>query len=402
MSALSGDPRVFLDPTTHPDSQFNPLNKEAVLIAPVADIESPEALADLGAVLHGRGYAVKQLLNSDATILGIVRLLKTNPGFVLFSSHGNEGGQLQTGDALSTEGVLSASVASSAYKAFATELSSEGLKSLTTYKVGGTKAYYVDEPNCSYVPGHWLSTYGCKWKVVITPVFWDWLETTQGVSFAHSLVFISACETDHSASPGTVPSALASQIKARAYFAFSEDVAAPFATAVERYLAEALYRPTRSPEEVFYNLVRIERTHQMIYKEDRLLDGTLGATGSDASVDILDGWGWNGSTLVSYRNNGWLDGKVDPGQVWWMLYTARWVKDTTQAASGLNACYSKYWSHGNAGGLASPYCNAANAGIPKDPTSLKVDVAYAIYLLNGTQPEGFSPDQLPPRWTLDD
>jgi hypothetical protein len=85
-----------------------------------------------------------------------------------------------------------------------------------------------------------------------------------------------------------------------------------------------------------------------------------------------------------------------------MLYTGRWVKDTTQAASALNNCYNQYWSHGKPGGLASPYCNAANAGVPKDPTSLKIDVAYAIHLLNGTQPAGIPTDQLPPRWTLDD
>jgi hypothetical protein len=116
----------------------------------------------------------------------------------------------------------------------------------------------------------------------------------------------------------------------------------------------------------------------------------------------MDGWGWNGSTMVDYRDSGWLSGRLDAGQVWWMLYAARWSPNTSTGAANLNNCYTKYWSHGDPGGLASPYCNAANAGIPSDPTSLKGDVAYAIYLLNGTPPAGFSAGDLPPRWTLDD
>ena len=85
-----------------------------------------------------------------------------------------------------------------------------------------------------------------------------------------------------------------------------------------------------------------------------------------------------------------------------MLYAARWLKDTTDAAAALNDCLDKYWLHGNAGGLADQYCNAANAGIPKNTSGLTEDVAYAIYLLSGTPPAGFSPGQLPPRWTMDD
>ena len=395
LSSLASDPRVFLDPSVHPDSQFNPPVKTAVLISPVAEIEDPAALTDISLILKSRHYAVKELLSSDASILAIVTLLKHDPGFVLFSTHGNTAGQLQTGQALSVDGFFSAGQNSVAEKELATELSAEGLKSLTTYKFDGTPAYYVGEPNCSLKVTYTPSSLSCKWKVVITPTFWNWLETRDGVSFAHSLVFISVCETD-------TTSALRDQIRAEAYFAFTEDVASNFATAVERYLVESLYRPTHSPEEAFYNMLRIERTHQMIYKEDALFQGVLGASGSDASFDILDGWGWNGSTLVPYRGNGWQSTKVNGGQVWWMLYAARWSTNTKSGVANLNNCYAQYWSKGNPGGLASPYCNAANAGIPSDPTSLKIDVAYAIYLLNGTPPAGFSPNQLPPRWTMDD
>ncbi len=180
-------------------------------------------------------------------------------------------------------------------------------------------------------------------------------------------------------------------------------MASNFATAVERYLVEALWRPSHSPEETFYNMLRVEKTRQMIYKEDALLEGVMGAPGSDASFDIMDGWGWNGSTMIEYRGDGWLSGKVNAGEVWWMLYAARWSPNTATGAANLNNCYKSYWSHGNPGGLASPYCNAANAGIPSDPSSLAPDVAYAIYLLNGTTPAGFCPtrSRLAGPWTTD-
>jgi hypothetical protein len=395
LSSLASDPRVFLDPTTHAYSEFNPPNKVADFIAPVGDIEDPAALTDMVSALEQRGYKVKELLNSDPSLLAIANLLKAHPGFVLISTHGNTAGQLLTGQSLSTSGFFSASKLDGAQHELATELTSEGLQSLTTFNVGGTPAYYIGEPNCSFLVAFSPSSKTCTWKVVITPTFWQWAESDYGANFSHSLVFISACETDATA-------ALRNTIKARAYFAFTEDVASDFATAVERYLVEALWRPSHSPEETFYNMLRVEKTHQMIYKEDALLQGVMGAPGSDASFDIMDGWGWNGSVMVDYRGDGWLSGKVDAGEVWWMLYASRWSPNTATGAANLNNCYKSYWSHGNPGGLASPYCNAANAGIPSDPSSLAPDVAYAIYLLNGTTPAGFSPNQIPPRWTLDD
>ena len=395
LSSLASDPRVFLDPTTHADSEFDPPNKVADFIAPVGDIEDPAALTDMATALKQRGYTVKELLNSDASLLAIANLLKARPGFVLVSTHGNTAGQLLTGQSLSTSGFFSASKLASAQHELATELTSEGLQSLTAFKIGDTPAYYIGEPNCSYLVAFSPSSKTCTWKVVITPTFWQWAESDYGADFGHSLVFISACETDATAT-------LRNAIKARSYFAFTEDVASNFATAVERYLVEALWRPSHSPEETFYNMLRVEKTRQMIYKEDVLLEGVMGAPGSDASFDIMDGWGWNGSTMVEYRGGGWLSGKVNAGEVWWMLYAARWSPNTATGAANLNNCYKNYWSHGNPGGLASPYCNAANAGIPSDPSSLAPDVAYAIYMLNGTTPAGFSPNQVPPRWTLDD
>jgi hypothetical protein len=391
-SALAADPRVHLDPTVHPDSGFDPPNRLAVIVVPVPALEDPAALADVAARLRGRGYAVKELLGAGASILAIVRLLRENPGFLLVSTHGNTLGQLLTGQALSEEGYFDGDRVASAQAELATELSAEGLGSLTTYKLGGEPAYYIGEPNCSDQVRKPVGT-PCAWSVVVTPAFWSWLETSEHVDLSRSLVFISACETD--ATPD-----LRDQIKARAYFAFSANVAPFFADAVARYLADFLSRPTRSAEEAFYNMVRIGTTHQMIYKQDTVFQGVTG--GPDASLDLLDGWGWNGSSMVSYRGNGWLSGKVDAGQVWWMLFAARWNTDAPKGAAGLKACYAKYWAQGNPGGLASPYCNAANAGDLSDAGRLEVDVDYAVYLLTGATPAGFSSSDLPPRWTLAD
>ena len=127
LSSLASDPRVFLDPTTHADSEFNPPNKVADFIAPVGDIEDPAALTDMASALEQRGYKVKELLNSDASLLAIANLLKAHPGFVLISTHGNTAGQLLTGQSLSTSGFFSASKLGSAQHELTTELTSEGL-----------------------------------------------------------------------------------------------------------------------------------------------------------------------------------------------------------------------------------------------------------------------------------
>ena len=94
---------------------------------------------------------------------------------------------------------------------------------------------------------------------------------------------------------------------------------------------------------------------------------------------------------------------MDAGQVWWMLFASRWETDTVVAAVDLKFCLGRYWLDGNPGGLASPYCNAANAGLLKNKDRLRKDVtAYAIYLLTGKTPSGFAQTLIVPRWTMND
>ena len=292
LSSLASDPRVFLDPTVHPDSQFDPPVRKAVLIVPVPSLETPSALTDMVDTFHSRRYGVTELHGPAASVEGIVTALKTGPGVVIFSTHGDTAGNVLTGDSVPVPNIDPGSV-TTARQQFVAKLSGEGLGGLATYKLNGTPSFILGDANCSLQIFPWPAR-SCQWKVAITPAFWSWLETQDGVSFAHSLVFMSACETDATAT-------LRDQIKARAYFAFSKDVWTRFSTVIEQYLVESLARPTHSPEEAFYNMLRVEKTHQMIYKEDRLFQGYLGALGSDASVAILTAYGWNGSELVNYR-----------------------------------------------------------------------------------------------------
>ena len=396
LSPLARDPRVLDDPKVHPDSQFDPLDKTAVLIAAVPSLESPSTIAALAPVLRQRGYAVRTLLGQDGSLVAVAKILKSSPGVVIISSGGNTAGDLMTGETLSVQGLLSTSKENAAYQEVGSQLAQAGFGTLATYgdRLGLPPAYYVSEPNCSF---RVVSPSGkqCSWDVAVTPTFWDWLEAKEGAGFSHSLVFVSASGTDATGH-------LRDAVKARAYLAFAGDVAANFAAAVQRYFVEGLSQPTHSAEDVFYNLLHVGNTHEVIYKEDSLLAGVLGSPGSASSTDLLDGWGWDGSIMVPYRGNGWLSNKVNPDQVWWMLFAARSSASTAEGATALGNCYATYWSRDKLGGRSSPFCNTASGGVTTSPGKWKNDVAYAIYLLDGAPPAGFVPIQLPPRWALDD
>ena len=256
------------------------------------------------------------------------------------------------------------------------------------------KAYILEAPDCSLLAFR-LPT-ECTFVVGITPYFWAWLADARHANFDDSLVVITACFTDRF-------SVLRDEIKAKSYFAYNDGVSGDFGDAVEEYLVEFLARPTRSPEEAYYNLLRVDRTRQIIYKRDRLLDGVLGSYRSTASVGSdLDAWGWDGSLWVNYKTSGWLSDSVDQAQVWWLLFASRWDRDAFNGAMALKSCYTNYWSQGKTVGLSDAFCNAANAGLPADKGRIERDVDYAIYLLMGTRPSGVPPSSLPPRWTLDD
>jgi len=424
-SPLASDPRVHLDPTVHPDGQFDPSHKTAVIFDPFTKMPwepfTHHALTEIAAIYHGeatlteKGYTTNELLNQKATIEGLADALvkgsgvgrpRTNgAGILVMSTHGDEAGNLETADTVKVfdpdQGTVDA-----AYLQEEVVLAKQGLKSLALYdnNHGFPTTFVLMDSQCSLVPlpergGFYTLHENCSYHLGLTPTFWKWLRNAEKVSFSDSLVYISACETDHS-------SLLRNAIDAKAYFAYYLSIDAALATAVMEYLIDDLARPTHSPEEAFYNMIRVSNTRQMIYKEDHLLDGVLGKPGTSESIaGNLMGWGWNGSKLVVYDRSGW-DGEkrygVDPGQIWWMLFAARWDKDAIEGAAELTSCLNEYWVNGEPGGLANEFCNSANAGLLTNKERVKADVGYAVYLLTGEPPAGFPQDDIVPRWTMDD
>jgi hypothetical protein len=397
VNSLAGDPRIYLDPEVHQDSEFDPLNRTAVLIDPTYTSEEPGPIFRNANTLHAHHYRVTVLVGKKATVEAIAAALSKSPGLVMISTHGNNKGQLMTAsvvNAKSQKNKAGYTVASkAAYEQYDAQLKSEGLASLAAYTgPGAAKAYWLGVPDCSLLAFR-LPT-DCKFVVGITPYFWAWLVNARHVNFDDSLVVITACYTDQ------FP-VLRKEIDAKSYFAYDAGVSGDFADAVEEYLVDFLAHPTRSPEEAYYNLLRVDRTRQIIYKEDRLLNGVLGTYGGSASVGILDAWGWNGSVWVNYKTSGWLSDKIDQAQVWWLLFAGRWDRDSFDGAMALKSCYTNYWSQGKST-FTAPFCTAANAGLPTNTKRVELDVEYAIYLLMGTRPSDFPLGRLPPRWTLDD
>jgi hypothetical protein len=157
------------------------------------------------------------------------------------------------------------------------------------------------------------------------------------------------------------------------------------------------------------------------------LNGLVG-TGS-ADLGGLNAYGWQDGKLLDYRCYGWygtaaqrsigagasdaqaqsfkqscaLDNSgpspiaFNAGQVWWVLFAARWSQDPHDGETKILNCLNEVWHQNKIGGLASPQCNAYNAGkVPTDD-----EVGYAMYLLRGEPNPSFS-GQIIPRWTLDD
>jgi len=411
-SPLASDPRVYLNPSVHPDATSDPPNKTAALIVPFTFwlLNSHTGLTWVKYVYHiantlkARGYKVNELTGSGTSVKAIVDALKTSPGFVLFYTHGNQAGDLTTGETVESDGGTDPQAFAAARFLEVNRLDDEGLASMVDFHRRGSAVatFELSEQNCIYLPAGPFSTgklSSCQYNVTLTPSFWQWLRLDQGATFAKSLVFIDACWTDSTNS-------LRAAIRARAYFAWLVPVYNSVASAVAEYIVDAVARPTHSAEEAYYNILRVVNTGEMIYKEDHDLDYVLTAhVPSAVSLPItsnLDGWAWDGETMVSYRGNGWLSQDVDPGQVWWMLYAGRWDNNAQNGAAALQQCLADYWVHGQPGGLGNTFCNAANAGNLSNKTRVSNDVAYAVYLLDGKLSGDFPAGDVVPRWTLND
>ncbi len=160
-----------------------------------------------------------------------------------------------------------------------------------------------------------------------------------------------------------------------------------------------MVRPTHTSEEAYYNIFRIVSTRQRIYDEDQDFEDSIasGLAGSTGFLDLLHGYGWDGSALVPYATSGWLDREMNPGNVWWLVFAARWDQHATDGADALVKCEMTYWQTGEQAGLRDAFCNAAApGGVPSSD-----EVGYATFVLTGKQLVPYSGTAVP-RLTLAD
>jgi hypothetical protein len=406
-SVLAADPRVHLDPLPPLNANDDPANKTALLIAPFYNsrmlVGEPGKEASIGygtrtwaplsqqeADLSASGYTVKTLYDEKASVEGLLTALKQKPGLVFMMTHGNDQGSLGLGTFLGNERAEFVKN----FRAVLDTLKKAGYPSL-----GECKRWTVE--NCALgIMGvrNDMRPNATSVFLSINPSFWTW-SRAQGASFDDSLVIIAACLTD------STPT-LRNAIRAEAYLASDVVINADIAGTFFEYFVRALDRRTRSVEEVYYNMLRVANTRQMIYEEDKLLNKqtTWVYKGQTRSIALhVHGHFYDPASkkVLPYRSNGWLDTKsnINQGALWWLLFSARWSQDTKTGLANLERCWSSYWSKGEkAPPLGDPDCHNRQQG-SRVPTA--DEYAYARYLYAGEQPAQFSRTAAA-RWTLHD
>jgi hypothetical protein len=383
-SPIASDVRVEIATKPPGDGSADPKNKAALLANPFAtEFDEGQIVSDATKTLEDRGYKVSSLQDSSATFESIAAGLLGGgggtPGFVTISSHGGASGSMATSEYLGVPGSPAADKVIYDKMHAVAERIDKAYPGSRSFTVNGVKQQPFQLLEYSHGPND------KKVYVGLSPAFWTWIKSA-GASFASSFVFLSSCESD-------VNPQIRTDVAAKVFAGFSEQANITAAKTAFAYIVAQLARPTRSAEEVSYNLVRVVNTGQTIYKEDQMFDGTP----SKPLGRILKFYGGGTTAPVDYFGNGWLDNKsLDLGQVWWLVFSGRWSGDAAEGASKLQNCWDLFWSAGNKGGLASPACNASNSGnLPK-----AAEVSYAIYLLTGK--EAIASGAKVPRWTLAD
>ena len=392
LGPAANDPRTHISPKRPGNGADDVGNRNALLVAPFKDDRSFgfsfTGNWHMGTIVYGQvtgptedtaqkalesdGFTVKRLDNTAASVEGIYNAVTSpTPGVVEFMTHGSTAGDLMTADHLGAR----ASEALAAYPGYIKKLQADGLSGIGNDQVD------------ILVYAGWSQGAWTQYFAGLRPGFWTWAEG-HGANFGKSLVVVGACYTDDKPD-------LREAIKAKAYLAFNVEVNVGLVDAVTEYVPDLMVRPSFTAEEAYYNAIRIAHTHKYAYKQDKDFDQT-GAR--DDFTKEFDGWGWDGSKMVQYMGNGWLDpGKVDGGQIWYLTFAARWGQDVVQGAQNLMTCWNSWWQNGQTGGLASPFCQNANAG-----SAPKADeVGYATYLITGNAQPSYSGTKVP-RLTLRD
>ena len=421
---LAADPRSYLNVQATASAKDDAAYKNALFVIPFANGRfygttfaqltpeswgydqgqtSPTSSIDLSRdkrTLESHGYEVSELLDQDVTVENLVKSLHGGsgfaPGMVIVHTHGAGDGAMALGVDLGRQG--SASVHKNFQQAIS-DLQEVGLGSLVTYD-GGTAEVPKTlrtvtlrrDKSMTIAEGKAGKSKYREIFLAITPSFWAWLTTLGRVSFDRSLFYGASCWSD--ATPDNREA-----IGAKAFLGWSESVNLKLMAAVGNYLVDDLVRPSHTAEEAYYNIERVVGTRQTIYAEDvDLKDVIPEQLDKDKYFyEYFDGWAWDGTKPVPFASTGWLDRKMNPGNVWWLLFAGRWDKSAAAGGQKLEDCWKTYWFKGEPGGLKDTFCNAASPGgkVTQD------EVAYAIYLLTGTQSLAYSRTVVP-RFTLND
>ena len=408
LGPFASDPRTDFVPDSPHNSLDDPPNKRAVFWEPFAlgaqntwtwhgstvtatvtpFPDEPYRKTEIS-TLESAGYEVQWLDGGDAGISGLITALSgPTPGVLIIRTHGDTGGDLFTDDSLGSN--LGEAVA--AQNKLNAELATEyGMPAAAT-DVGALDTEEND------LPGN-----GGAYYLELTPTFWMWLHDKRGASFSHSLVFVGACNTDYTPY-------LREAIDARAYFAWRVPAVSETDAKMVDYTIAMLAKPTVTAEEVYYNLLRVDATSAVAFKQDNILAGAFSdqmlanrtSTAKNAAIYaptalqyVFDGWGDNGGTLVPYIGNGWLANGTDEGQIWTMLWAARWGRDTKQGIKNLQGCWDGVWVHNEVGAINSTCQQWTDGNVPT-----KQELDYTIYLLTG-QTSSLTGTPVP-RFTLDD
>jgi hypothetical protein len=340
--------------------------------------------------LQGDGYKVKLLQGDSASIVDLIQALSgASPGLLVVRTHGTSDGNLVTSDYLGH----------TADEAFANQESlNEQLKKDYGMPATATAVGALDVEET--LPGAKDQNGG--YYLLVTPDFWSWLRGSRGADFSRSLVFVGACLTD--ATPY-----LRNAILARAYFAWKVSAINETDAAITDYLITRLVKPTVTAEEVYYNLLRIDSTGQYAFRDDLILNHQLvsqaNSNAEDLSVPytpealqyVFDAYGNSGGQMIPYIGNGWLGKGIDEGQIWTMMWAARWGTDIKQGVKNLESCEDGVWERGTVGAINSTCQDWTDGNVPS-----KEEVAYAVYLLTGAD-IGLEGTPAPvPRFTLND
>ena len=408
--AFASDPRTHLEVAAPKIDKFDPVEKTALLIGPWNSVKFPnwktgkdgkpvcdyskmqgtfgeyDKLDELDLLFRNNGYNTIVLKDSVADLLNMIKALlpgngkSSSPGHVFISSHGDMEGCVSTGTFWYNDQPIS------------------NIKKAVDAKYPGLWMYGGGSEDDPYIFAFYKLNVGIKPGIVlrnlfVKPLFWKWL-SEQGADFSTSFIHIGACDLDKNPD-------LKQYIKAKAIFLYNQEVPKDFSGAVERYFIELLARPSTSTEEVYYNMLRLIKTGQMIYKEDALLNGSMPTEADDMFYPHASGY--DGTNIISYDEAGWCDTKnqtnINAGNLWYLLWASRWSQDVDKGWQALLDCWDACWSKGDPGGMANQGCNNMSPGAAPNAD----EVAYAGWLLKGLMtisPSGTL--KVVPRFTLND